>query len=190
MADIDVERKSGFPWLWVILGLLLLALIAWWLIPDEEEPVAVAPPVAEQGVVPANPPPPEPVVQGPFNTIASVLGNPSGVIGQTFAPAAPLRVAEVVSDRGFWVEDQGQRLFVVINEGAMPNAQPGVADVQGKQAEMPNVNAGDMIRITEGVIHDPTSLQHLQGPIEPETRRVLSGLQVFLITDGRNIQKM
>ena len=189
MADINVERKGPSIWPWII-GLIVVALLIWALaemLGDDDE-VAVAP-VPEQGIVPANPPPAEPVAQGPLNTIASVLGNPSGVVGQTFRPAAPLRVAEVVSDRGFWVEDQGQRLFVIINEGA-PGQPQGQADVQGARAEMPDVNPGDMIRITEGVVRDPTFLQNLQGPIEPETRQTANGLTVYLVTDGRNIQKM
>ena len=180
MAEINVERKSGFPWLWVILGLLVLALIIWWVMPDEE-PVAVAP-LPAPAVVDA--PPPVPVAQGPAFTVADVLGNPTPWIGRTVTPQA-LRVAEVPSDRGFWVEEQGQRMFVVLNEGG-----PGTADVQGQAAEQPDINPGDMIQITEAMVHDATFLQNIQGTLSPETRQILEGQQVFLVTDGRNIRKM
>ena len=192
MADIDVERKGGMGWLWWLLGLIILALLIWWFVAagDDDAEVETVPPVAEQEVGTEAPPPPVPVAQGPFTTVASVLADPAAAAGQPFNAAAPMQVAEVVSDRGFWVEEQGQRLFVVINEGAQTDPQPGTADVQGTQAEMPDVNQGDRVTITEGMLHSAADLQNLQGPIDDQTRQVLQGQQVFLVTDGRNIRKM
>lgn len=193
MAEIGVEKKSSiWPW---ILGLLVLALAIWGMVEllDDDEPeiaevVAPAAVPVEPGVVPANPPPPEPVAQGPA-TIADILGNPAGLYGQTWSSSpAGVRVAEVVSDRGFWIEDQGQRLFVVLNE----SPQPGVADVQGAADQRParNLNAGDQLMIREGMIQDPTMLQNVAGPIDDQTRQALQGQRVFLTTNIANVQKL
>jgi hypothetical protein len=195
MADIDVERKSGTAWIWWILGLIVLALLAWWLFAGDDEPevagvVEPAPVVAPAGPTPANPPPPAPVAQGGLLTLADVWANPSANIGNRVYTPESVRVAQVISDRAFVVEDQGNRIHVVLNEGAQQNPQPGTADVQGMPAEKPDIDEGDMIQITEAVAQDPTFLQNLQGPIEPETRTALNGQKVFLVTDGRNVRKM
>jgi hypothetical protein len=193
MADIDVERKSGTAWIWWLLGLIVLALLAWWLFAGDDEPevagvVEPAPVVAPAGPTPANPPPPAPVAQGGLLTLADVWANPAANFGNRVYTPESVRVTEVISDRGFWVEDQGNRILVVLNESA-PGA-PNQADVQGMPAEMPDLNAGDMIQITEAMAHDPTQLQNLQGPIEPDVRQALNGQRVFLVTDGRNIRKV
>ncbi len=40
MADIDIEKKSGgSKWIWIILGLIILALIIWWIAADDDEPL-------------------------------------------------------------------------------------------------------------------------------------------------------
>lgn len=43
MADINLEKKEGgsMTWLWVLIAIVLLALIAWWLMRDRDvvEPV-------------------------------------------------------------------------------------------------------------------------------------------------------
>lgn len=193
MADIDIERKGPGIWPWII-GLLLLGLLAWgimeWI--DVDEPEAIVPAAVESApLVPvaADAPPPVPVAQGGALTLADVLGNPATYFGQSLTPEA-VRVVEVPTDRGFWVEDQGQRVFVVLNETA-PGAPAGAqADVQGQRAERPDLNPGDVVRITEAMVHDPTNLQNVQGPLDDQTRRILNGLPVFLVTDGRNVQKV
>jgi len=37
MAEIPIEKKSGKNWLWVLLALLVVALLAWWLLDDDSE---------------------------------------------------------------------------------------------------------------------------------------------------------
>ena len=177
MADINVERKSGLPWLWIILGLILLALLIWWLVPDgEEEPVVATSPMAE-----IQPPtvgaPPEPVAQGPATSIAAIIESPATWTGQTFA--GEVQVGEVVSDRGFWITDQGERLFVVINEAPGPQANEAVRN------EPLNIEANQALRIREAIIY--TDPARLPGEIEPETRRIAASQPVFLATDAGNI---
>lgn len=186
MADINVERKGPSIWPWII-GLLVLALLIWALVEmfDSDEPeVAAVDPVATAPMV--APGAPEPIAQG-GQCVGQVMGDPTGWAGRSVSNCQ-LQVTEVISDRGFWVEEQGQRMLVVINEGSQQNPQPGVADVQGQQAEQPDVNAGQTVTITEAMVHDATQLQNLQGALDDQLRNALQGQQVFLVTDGRNIQ--
>jgi hypothetical protein len=179
MAEINVERKSGMGWLWWVLGLIVLALLIWWVIPDGEEEVAVMEPAPM--VTPTTTP--EPIAQGTL-CVAQVLSAPTTYIGQTLG-TCPMRVVEVVSDRGFWIEENGQRVFVVINEGTQQNPQPGVADAQGQQAEQPDVNAGQTVNITEAMVMD--NVANVAPPLDQQTRDILSSQPWFLVTDGRNI---
>lgn len=39
MAEIPVEKRSSHTWLWVLLALLIVALLAWWLLDDDGDNV-------------------------------------------------------------------------------------------------------------------------------------------------------
>lgn len=188
MADIDIERKRGTNWLWPLLGLLLLGLLIWAameMMGDDDE-VAVAPAVSTEVVDPAAPvvaaAPVAPAAGAP--TIADVLANPSAFAGQPFS-TQQVRVAEVVSDRGFWIENNGQRMFVVKNE----SPQPGVADVQGAAdtRDARNVNAGDMVQINGTLM---TSVDGAQPPLDEQTRQLIQAQPIFLQANVADIQHM
>ena len=143
----------------------------------EEEPVEeVAPVVA----TPAPAPPPEPIAQSAAFSVADVFANPTPYVGRTVTPEA-LRVAEVPSDRGFWVEEGGQRIFVVVNEPPAPAANEAMRN------EPLNIQPGQTVRIREAVIQDPTFITSLPGNISEETRSILRGLPFYLVADARNI---
>lgn len=179
MADIDIERKSSsMTWLWWLLGLLLVALLAWWLLADDDDDVAVVDPVTAPVAAPVTPATtPEPIAQGPL-CVAQVLAAPATYIGQSLG-TCPMQVVEVVSDRGFWAEENGQRVFLVINEG-----QPGVADTQG-QAEQPDINPGQSINVTEAMVLD--NVANIAGPIDDQTRTIAQGQPWFLAIDEENV---
>src|SRR3712207_7118640 len=46
--------------------------------------------------------------------VAQVLGGAGSSAGQSVSGTA--RVSEVISDRGFWVDENGERLFVVLED--------------------------------------------------------------------------
>lgn len=184
MAEIDIERKKGMGigWLWWVLGLILLAVIIWWIAAsgdDDEEVVMedpIAAPVVTEPMAPAAPTAPG---------IAEVLANPSAFVGQSFSTDT-VRVAEVVGDRGFWIEgDAGERLFVVKNE----SPQEGRADVEGQPdvRAARDVNTGDQLQIS-GTLLDGGDLDAVQPPLDAATRQALTGQPIFLQANVADIQ--
>lgn len=175
MADIDLERKKsgGMGWLWWALGLLALLLIIWWVWPDNNDDdfadVDVDP---VETVTPSTTPE---VVGGdiPGVSIGDILGNPDNFIGETF-PRAEVTAVEVPTDRGFWIEDEGQRLFAIIID------QP--------QEERVDINPGATLRIDQGTLRDRTFLPEIPGePLDATTENMAEQQEVFLVVDERHI---
>ena len=180
MAEINVERKDTSIWPW-ILGLLLLALLAWGVyellnddaeVPVAEAPVLPAPPVVDE-VQPLPPAanPPTPIAQAPGIPVSQIIESPATWTGRRLT--GEVQVTEVVSDRGFWITDQGERLFVVLNE------TPG---------EVRDINAGQTIRLTEAVVY--TDVNNIPGNLEPQARRIAQNQPVVLAVDTRNVQML
>lgn len=168
MADIDVERKrgGGMGWLWGLAAVLVLALIVWWIWPDEDDDDFAATEVEQVEQGPATTP--EPGV-----TIGDILSNPDDHIGQTF-PGAEVQVAEVPTDRGFWIEDDGERLFAIIIDE--PREQPL------------DINPGQTLRIDEGMLRDRTYLPGIPGePLDEDTEEIAEQQDVFLVVNERHI---
>lgn len=172
MADINVERKGGMAWLWWILGLIVLALIVWWFLaagdddPDTAEVVDPAPVVAPITT-------PEPVAQTQGVSIADIMGDPEGYVGQDFNDE--VIVTEVPTDRGFWIEDNGARLFAIIID--QPEEQPK------------DINPGQTLRITEGVLRDTTFIAQIPGvPLDADTENLARQQPIFLTVDEGNIE--
>lgn len=186
MADIDIQRKKHhYAWLW-LLALLALALLAWYFLADgDREDVATPAPAAVPVDAVAGPAQPAPGTPAPAAgiPIAAILGSPAEWSGRTVS--GQVRVAEAVSDRGFWIEDGGQRLFVVKNE----SPRPGVADVQGAADTMSsrNLNAGQMVQMS-GTVH--TSADQVAPPIDERTKSILANQRVFMTTNVADIQHM
>lgn len=172
VADINVERKKGMSWLWWILGLILLALIAWWFLAAGDDDAETAT-VVDPAPVTAPVTPPEVVGQAGGIAIADILGDPEGNVGQDFSDE--VTVADVPTDRGFWIEDQGARLFAIIIDE--PTEDPL------------DINPGQTLRITEGVLRDTTFLSQIPGtPLDADTERLAEQQAVFLTVDEGNIE--
>lgn len=171
MADINLEKKrSSSAWLWVVVALLVVVVLAWWMWPDEElEPVVAEAPMTE--VQPPTAPLPEPVAQMPGIPVSQIVESPTTWTGRTVE--GEVRVTSVPTDRGFWIEDQGEQLFVLINpEGG----------------EAPNIQPNTTVRIEEGTVRDTTFVAGIPGEISDETRNILQDQSVFIVTDPGNIR--
>lgn len=184
MADIDIEKKKGgmgiLPW---ILGLLLLGLILWGLTQcGDSEDEAVVVPAADTLTDPAAVAAPMPMDTGMAMAdttamgamgaagaagalpIAQILANPGQYASQTVTGTA--RVTDVISDRGFWIEEAGQRMFVVLDE---PQGAEPVVDI----------NTGQTVQLS-GQVRDASAVGQLTT-LEQETRQVAQGQPAFLI---------
>lgn len=181
MADIDIQRKDASIWPW-LLGLALLALLGWFVFEalGNDEEVAVAPveaPVVAPAVVnevqplPAAANPPTPVAAAPGIVLSEIINSPATWSGKTVN--GEVRVGEVVSDRGFWIEDQGQRLFMLINE------VPG---------EIKDINQGQTLRVSEAMVYATSDMSKIPGTMEPQAQQIARGQPVVLAADSRNIQ--
>ena len=169
MAEIHIEKKPSI-WPWII-GLLVLGLLIWGVAEmmggDDEEVAAVegveaveAPLIADPaaGVAPAAGIP-----------ISQIVASPAAWAGKRVTGEA--RVTEVVSDRGFWIEDQGQRMFVLVNE--LPN-------------EIKNVDAGQSLRISDAMVYAGTDA--IPGNMEAQALQIAKSQAAVLAVDTRSIE--
>ena len=91
MADINVERKGGTPWLWWIIGLIVLALIVWgiWEWTKGRKTTTAVPADTAAAVMPADtttkavPPP------APTKTVGTMTPPADTTVAPTGAPGAP-----------------------------------------------------------------------------------------------------
>ena len=189
MADIDIEKKKGgmgiLPW---ILGLLLLGLILWGLTrcgdDDADEAVVVTTDTLVTDTTTTMAPMPMDTGMAMADTtaagaagaaagalpVAAILANP-GQYG-TQAVSGTARVTDVISDRGFWVEEGGQRMFVVIAE---PQASEQAIDI----------NTGQTIRLS-GTVREGSAAGQLTG-LEAEAQRTAQGQPAFLLVNPSDV---
>ncbi len=168
MADIPVERKGGMGWLWWVLGLLALVLVIWIVVAaaDDDDDVAE---VVDTDVVAV-----EPMATGAEASLSDIMANPAMYIGQPF-PTAEVGVSDNMTDRGFWIEEGGQRLFAVLIDEPL---------------EVPiDINPGQRLRISGGTLRAPSYLSEMPGKsIDQDTRNIVDGLTAFLAVDESNIE--
>ncbi|KPP94978.1 hypothetical protein [Erythrobacter sp. HL-111] len=164
MAEIPVEKKSsGKGWLWLLLVLLVVLAIAWWLLAEANEPENNDPVAVEET---------EPTTTGAM-TLSAVLTDPSAYYGRegfddTVTVAGPL------TDRGFWIESGGNRMFaIVIDE---PREQPI------------DINVGATLDISDGTIRNPDDIENLPGDaLDEDTIAAMKGEEVVLVVDEDDI---
>ncbi len=185
MAQINIQEKRGSIWIWWIVGLVVVALIAWWMmtrngranVSDNGEVAGAsamqAPAVASDSAL------------GTAGTItdlstlaaATTAGN---LVGRQVAlTSAP--VTTVVSDKGFWVGNgtgAGQGLFVVRgNQNASYTAPNGA------------VNAGSMVNVWGVVQAMPSDLtqQATEWNLKSTDRDLLSSRPLYIHADSVRI---
>jgi len=188
VAHIDIQKKSGSGWVWWIVGLIILALLAWWLIgamngdrtsaSDGVVATTVVVPLAVSEV-PARPANSSAVTTGPITDLATLTtaSSASVLAGRTVVlTGAP--VASVVSDKGFWAGDSsaaGQRVFVVRgNQDASYTAPDGA------------VNPGTRVNVYGVVQAMPSDLtqQSTEWNLKSTDRQVLATQPIYIHADS------
>ncbi|QQN73442.1 hypothetical protein [Croceicoccus sp. YJ47] len=172
MAEIPVEKKSSKSWLWLLLALILGALILWWILADDDDDAEMlttdteVSETADMGDANATP------TMASDMTIAAIAANPQAYIGQEFTGEAD--VGGPLTDRGFWIENDGARIFAIIID---------------EPREVPlDINPGQRLSITGGTIREAGEMTDVEGvPLDEDTRNVLADQEIFLIVDEANI---
>lgn len=104
--------------------------------------------------------------------IVEVLRAPTDWVGRTVSGKA--RVVEVPTDRGFWVESGGQRIFAILID------QP--------QEDPIDINVGQTLQITTATVHDASTLDQIPGePMEEETKTLARSQPVYLVVDEDDV---
>ena len=123
MAEIPVERKSSLAWLWILLGLLLLALLAWWLLSDDDEGDLVANETEEVAPLVDEDELDDVAETGAITDLSELtdLNNLDPLVGRT-VDFDSVSVESVTDDMGFWIGDgPDNRAFVSFVEYPTPN---------------------------------------------------------------------
>lgn len=185
MPGIRVDRrKPARPWL---VGGLASLLLLWslWEIYENPEPHPVAPAAGppeatamdeaptrvEAALEPVPMPPPPTPADDSQVPVSVIVVAPSDYVAR--AVAGTTRIAQTWGRRGFWIEQGGQRLFVLLHDA--------------QEAPPPKVRAGQQVRIS-GVVYSRRLLDRIEPAPGDDIRRLLADQAAFLLVDPRNIR--
>lgn len=168
MAEIHMEKKrsGGLGWLWILLALLLIALLAWAFWPDDD--VDVVEPVAQTStyVAPVETPATTTV------TLAEINQNPAQWVGREYS--GTVTVPEVPTDRGFWIEENGTRMFAVVYDAP--------------REDWIDINPGQQLRL-RGTVRDQAFTSQMPGePMTAGTQNILENQQAYLVVGESAIE--
>jgi hypothetical protein len=210
MADIHVEkeRSSTAVWPWV-LGLVVLALLIWafaanrtgmqdgTITTGQTRTTAVTPATgtaATTGVtterleVPTALSPAAPTRTADIDSaatipVAQIVTQPDQYLQQTVTGTAQVAAVE---DNGLWIEQGGQRLFVLV--GADPaTLTPGeTAAATATPVVVAGLAPGQQVTLT-GVVHDRSSAQALANDVDAGAQRIVDAERVFLFVQSDDI---
>lgn len=186
MADIDIERKKKSPLPWV-LGLLGLALIAFLLMQscgdDEEADPAVAPVTDTTTAVSTAPmPATDTTMMGTTGAAGAAAAGAAGAgwIGTVLAGTNAGQttggngvVPETPSDRGFWIEENGQRVFAIL-------AEP--------MEQIKDIDPGQQVAISNARVLRGSEASQIPQDVDAEARQTAQGQQYFLLVPSAGVQ--
>ena len=175
MAEIPIERKSNKTWLWVLLLLLLLGLLVWWLVGEANEPE-----VAETDTVVVEQATDTSSVPDRDNagrmTLASILANPSEYYGRE-GFTGEVEVAGPLTDRGFWIESDGARMFAIVID------EPAERRI--------DINPGARLQLNGGTVREASTISatDIEGDtLDQDTVNVISNQEAVLVIDEDNMR--
>lgn len=185
MADIDIERKKKSPLPW-ILGLLALVLILFLLMRScggddtVDETVTVVDTTASQTVAPVAPMPVTDTTAAATGAaaagaaagtgwIASVLGGQMAgqtAMGEAVVPATP-------SDRGFWLEENGQRVYAILAE---------------RYEQIKDIDPGQRVRISNARVMAGSESAQIPADVDAEAKATAAQQPYFLLVPASGVE--
>lgn len=176
------QKKSSLRWLLAVLLLLLLVWALWEIFDQAQPQRPVADAVAPDQLPPASSIPPRRVVAAPMPPpptaadsgqvpVSVIVIAPEDYVGQPVAGTT--RVAELLADTGFWIEQGGERMFTLI---AQPGPNAAVA-----------LRPGQQVRLS-GVVLDASMMGRADDALDAPTRAMLAAQPAFLLMDAGNVR--
>lgn len=188
MADINIERKRKSPLPWII-GLLAVALLALLLMrtcgdDDDADNVLVTDTtsVTTQTAAPIDTTP----MAAPMDSAGMAAGAGAagagtgwiaGILAGTAAAAGTASgdgiVPETPSDRGFWIEENGQRVFAILQE---------------PMEQVKDIDPGQRVRISNARVLRGSESAQIPQEVDAEAKRTAQGQQYFLLVPASGVQ--
>jgi hypothetical protein len=162
-------------WLWWLIAAIVVALLIWWIAGDDDDAESVVNDTQTVEAVNADRQVNADAQSSADNgalTLATIMAQPQSHVGREFS--GEVGVAGPITDRGFWVESDGARLFALVVD------QP---------AEVPiDINAGQRLRIDGGTIRKGGDAPDVKGvPLDDDTLKIIADQDVFMVVNEKSI---
>ncbi|MDQ3287577.1 MAG: hypothetical protein M3Q42_04825 [Pseudomonadota bacterium] len=194
---LNSARSRGRTWQWII-GFIVVVLLVWGvarLLRDEGEPLsgrAVGiPVVAPEPVVPVDPleagdlVPAVDTRRGEAIPVSAIIATPKAFHGRPVAGVATVAEASarIPANRGFWIEEAGQRIFVVVVQKADVSPRRDQPRSSSDNAGVaPEMTPGQRVELSGRVYPGAMAPQVAPG-LDADTRGMLSAQPAFLLVE-------
>lgn len=174
MAEIHIEQKRSSNWLWLLLAAVVVIALLWWLFAAGDDDDAAVADATAPAVVPG---PETPAATGAVTDLTMLTTATADMAGRPVMLTS-VPVQEVVSDKGFWIGSEGQRVFVVRGDESSPATPPDGA-----------VNAGQAVSIWGVVQNMPADVtqQTTAWNLRSTDVSALTGQPVYVQADSVRI---
>lgn len=185
MTSLHRRSPRGVIWIAGVAALLVAALAVWWFAGAGQRLAAQDPGRGEssvagvQGGAAAAPPAEHAATQPDADAaatlpVAKIVRDPQGWAQQEVSGTA--RVAAIETERSFWIEAQGERIFAVLEQKIG----------QGPRALKP----GQQVRLRGAAVFEPGGFAILPGDaLDVETKEVLADQDVFLLVPEQRLDR-
>ncbi len=177
MAEIDIKRKEGVSWLWWLIALVIIGAAVWWFFGRSGEYQTGAAPVDSVQTAP-----PAREADANIADISILTGATSAELANRQVALASVPVANVVSDKGFWIGNatalNSEGIFVLRgNQDASYTAPDGA------------VNAGQNVSVYGTVQQVPANLaeQATAWTLRSADQSMLANQPIYIRADSVRI---